>query len=353
MNGVNPEGGWVPKLAQLYPEHNFYVYACAGYGYMLMQHGIRDAYLKGCDMVLIQQTTPREIIPLCDSHVHGAFKEGPDGKKSIQNEFAFRQIQLRTPNVLRLFPYGHAVHVKHSFADPKINRSQWFEKRFSLDERLDMYVPMRMYSANQKCCSYNCSTDKWFTERKMMQENDLWHEIGHPDDIEVDEAHNVLGINAPNMPYKREVAKNVTSYGSHLLAYILCKGQKEFTVYLNERFQQMYISQLRIKPMLKKIFKHVFQFPVVCHRVASADFSPDVTKMFEKEWGTLFDWDISVACKLIEEESARSNVSFTVASRIFQDIWSSNLGHLSDDMYVSMLQNYLLKNKNFANVLDS
>ena len=26
VNGVNPEGGWVPKLAQLYPEHNFYVY---------------------------------------------------------------------------------------------------------------------------------------------------------------------------------------------------------------------------------------------------------------------------------------------------------------------------------------
>lgn len=316
---VDMEKGWVPMLAKLYPDHEFHVYATAGHGYYNMQQGIRSAYLQNCDMIILQNTTPREWIPICDT------------------DTLFKSKRLvGTPNVVRHYKNQHGVNVKHTYSNIRTERFQTLKE--------GKYLPNRRYSVPFRCCTDVCNS---YLPKKV--DNLKMHEMIHDGDM-VCNKEGIWQLNATLDDYKKSY-KNTHSYNSNMIGYAFTN--LDGSMFNNKRFDDMIMSQLKQKNLLKKVFKHVFHFTFVGWFSSPDDFTSEYKEIQKHQWDDIFDWSPDVTTWVKDFLSEKLNISLGIASKIFAEVWWQHAGHLGEDYFQYFVHNYLLQNDQFATALES
>lgn len=300
---LDPSKGWTQELAKKYPQHHFYVFANAGYGYHLAELAFKKIFLLDCDIVIHQETTPREFVPLCST------------------ETLFQS--TTTGNHTRYWFNNHGVHVKHLKAQKE--------------------KASRSYTVTKPSCCHKC--DPSDPPRPKLTTLDLDLNMFIDDqNFNVDELKNNLYT----------IKDNVITYEPKNCGAVI--GNSKLGLFNNKDFQDMYKSHLKSIKLYKKIFKHYYRFETICDREipesVSSDFPKKIYKMMVNEWDNLYDWDQSMFEWRLSNIKKANEVDRQTAKSIIKGEWFIHGGHLGEESQKKMVDDYILKNEKLYNALE-
>ena len=300
---LDPSKGWTHELAKKYPQHEFYVFANAGYGYHLAELAFKKIFLMDCDIVIHQETTPREFVPLCST------------------ETLFQS--TTTGNHTRCWFNNHGIHVKH--VRVRDNRKG------------------KSYTATKPSCCFKCDPSDPPRPKLTMMSLELDKFIDDQD-INVDELKNNLYT----------VKDKVITYEPKNCGAVI--GNSKLGLVNNENFLDMYVSHLRTIKIYKKLFKHYYRFETICDRgvpiSASGDFPKKIYDMIVDEWDNLYDWDFSMFEWRVKNIMINNDVNKEMAKNILRGEWFVHGGHLGEASQKKMVDDYILKNEKLYNALE-